>query len=58
MEFNKLTDEQKEKFSDCTTLEELLEKAQEEGFELTEEDMEGISGGMEWTSPCGSLTAV
>ena len=58
MEFDKLTDEQKEKFSKCTTLEELLEMAKEEGFELTEEDMEGISGGMEWTTSCESLTAV
>ena len=55
MEFDKLTEEQKEKFSNCKTAEELLEQAKAEGFELSEDDLEGIAGGLEWTSSCDSL---
>lgn len=58
MNFDELTEEQKEKFSKCKTAAEMLEQAREEGFELSEEDLEGISGGLEWTSPCNNLTAV
>ena len=58
MKFDELTDEQKEKFSKCKTSEELLKQAREEGFELSEEELEDISGGLEWTSSCNDLTAV
>lgn len=48
MEFEELTPEQREKVLACKTPEELLALAQEEGYELTEEQLEGVSGG--WIS--------
>lgn len=55
--FNKLTEGQKKKFENCKTPEELLSLAKDEGFELTEEQMEAVSGGAGWGgcthSTCG-----
>lgn len=45
MDFDILTDEQKAKAKACTSPEELLALAQEEGFDLTDEELEGIAGG-------------
>lgn len=45
MEFNDLTEEQKAKARACKTPEEAIALAQEEGFELTDEQLEAISGG-------------
>ena len=45
MEFDDLTEEQKAKFRACETPEELIAEAEKEGFELTEEQLEGIAGG-------------
>ena len=42
MNFDDLTEEQKAKLRECKTPEEMLAKAQEEGFELTEEQLAGI----------------
>ena len=49
MEFEKLTSEQKAKARACKTPEELLDLAKEEGYELSEEDLESISGGVSWS---------
>lgn len=55
MNYGDLTEEQKEKFSKCKTVEEMLEQAREEGFELSEEELEGVSGGG-WSAFCGDYT--
>lgn len=49
MEFNDLTEEQKAKAKACKTHEELLALAQEEGMELSADELESISGG-EWVN--------
>ena len=43
--FSKLTEEQKKKFENCKTPEELLALAKDEGFELTDDQLEALSGG-------------
>ena len=40
-----LSPEQRAKAKQCKTPEELLELAKEEGYELTDDELEGISGG-------------
>lgn len=45
MKFEDLTNEQQERAKACTTPEELVELAKSEGMELTDEEIEGISGG-------------
>ena len=45
MDFNDLTNEQKEKARACKTPEEILALARAEGYELTDEQLEGVSGG-------------
>ena len=57
MIFEDLTTQQKEKAIACKTPDELLELAKEEGIELTDAQLEGISGGG-WSEPsCGDDTA-
>ena len=55
--FDKLTDDQKKKFENCKTPEELLAFAKDEGFELTDDQLEALSGGASWSgcshSSCG-----
>ncbi|MBQ9007633.1 MAG: hypothetical protein IJ092_14875 [Atopobiaceae bacterium] len=48
MDFGNLTQEQIEKAKACTTAEELLELAKEEGIELSDADLEKVSGGKNW----------
>ncbi|MBR3224283.1 MAG: Nif11-like leader peptide family natural product precursor [Atopobiaceae bacterium] len=48
MNFEDLTAEQKEKAKACKTPEEVLELAKEEGIELTDEQLESVSGGADW----------
>ena len=45
MDFNDLTPEQQEKAKACNTPDDLLAFAKEEGVELTDEELEAISGG-------------
>lgn len=45
MKFEDLTSEQKEKVRACKTPEELRALANAEGFELSDKDLEEISGG-------------
>ena len=52
MEFKDLTPEQMEKAKACKTPEELLQLAREEGYELSEEELDSVSGGGGWGDPC------
>ena len=55
MEFNDLTEEQKAKALACQTPEEIFALAQEEGYELSDEQLDGVAGG--WgEADCGSYT--
>ena len=45
MDYNDLTDEQKAKARMCHSNEELLELAKAEGIELTDEQLDSVSGG-------------
>ena len=47
--FNILTDEQKKAVEEAQTPEELLALAKETGYELSEEQMENIAGGINWS---------
>ena len=59
-----LTPEQQEKAIQCQTTDELLAFAAQEGLELTEEQLEAVSGGgcisgkPVWCSLCGSVDVV
>ena len=52
MNFEDLTAQQKEKAIACKTPKELIELAKEEGIELTDEQLEGVSGGWGPFSDC------
>ena len=56
MQFDELTPEQIEKAKVCKTADELLELANAEGVELTDEQIEQVSGGRMWNHP-GSCPA-
>lgn len=45
MKFEDLTEEQKAKALKCTTPQELLELAKEEGYELSDDELQEVSGG-------------
>ena len=50
MNVEDLTEEQKAKFKEAKTAEEILELAKEEGVELSIDELDGASGGdKEWT---------
>ena len=53
MDLDDLTPELKEKALACKTAEEFLALAKEEGFELTNEQLDTLSGGATWDS-CNS----
>lgn len=58
MNFKDLTKEQRDKARACNTPEEMLALAKEEGYELSDEQLEGISGGWgttEFETNCGSF---
>ena len=48
MDINELSEELKAKARACTTPEELLALAKEEGVELSDADLESVSGGAHW----------
>lgn len=45
MDFSKLTEEQKAKVAECETAEDLLALAKQEGYELSDEELEQVAGG-------------
>ena len=56
MEFKDLTPEQQEKAKACKTANELIALANEEGVELSNEQLEAISGGSWYEpDPCGDF---
>lgn len=54
MKYENLTDEQKAKIADAQSPEELLELAKEEGYELSDDELEAISGGWHLYEHVGS----
>ncbi|MBR2834410.1 MAG: hypothetical protein IKE43_01655 [Coriobacteriales bacterium] len=56
MDFSDLTPEQIEKAKACKSVEELINLAKEEGLELSDEQLEAISGSEEWYEPCKKYT--
>lgn len=48
MEFDKLTEEQEAKARACKTPEEVLALAKEEGYELSDDELEAVAGGGAW----------
>ena len=51
MKFEDLTPEQQAKAQNCQTPEEMLALAQEEGYELGDEQLDAIAGGQFWDAP-------
>ncbi len=49
MDLNNLSDEVKAKALECKTAEELLALAADEGVELSDDQLQAISGGMDWS---------
>ena len=45
MNYDDLTAEQKSKLAECTTAEDVLALAKDEGVELSEEQLDAVSGG-------------
>ncbi|MBP3885196.1 MAG: Nif11-like leader peptide family natural product precursor [Olsenella sp.] len=52
MNLEDLTPEQQERARACKTPEEILALAKEEGYELSDEELDSISGGMMWGDVC------
>ena len=50
MEFKDLSEEQKRRARACSTPEEMLALAREEGYELSDQELEGVAGGS-WSCP-------
>ena len=48
MEFNDLSEEQKAQVRNCSTPEELLALAKKIGYELSDSELDAISGGGKW----------
>ena len=48
MKFDDLTPEQKEKARSCKKPEDIMALAKEEGFELSDDELVGVSGGGDW----------
>ena len=55
MNFDDLSAEQKEKAAACTTPQELIELAQSEGVDLSDEQLDAVAGGEDW-GQCGNYT--
>ena len=49
MDFKDLSPELQNKARECKTAEEILALAREEGYELSDEELRAVSGGIEWT---------
>lgn len=55
MDFNELSPEQLEKAKACKTTEEFVALAKAEGVELTDDELDAVSGGIDWFD-CDSYT--
>ena len=51
MDLSKLSPELKARALECTSPEELADLAKEEGIELTDEQLESVAGGTDWSCP-------
>ena len=47
--FDGLSEDLKKKATECKSADELMELAKSEGIELTDEQLDAISGGFQWT---------
>lgn len=52
MTYDELSPELQEKVKNCKTPEDVLKLAAEEGYSLSDEELEAVSGGREWGEPC------
>ena len=52
MNLEDLSPELRSKARKCKTPEEILELAREEGYELSEEELNAVSGGVKWSLWC------
>ena len=50
--YENLSDDLKAKVANCKTGEELVTLSQSEGIELTDDQLDAISGGSDWTCNC------
>lgn len=48
MDYNDLSDELKKKAEACKTADELIALAEAEGVELSDEQLDAMSGGVDW----------
>ena len=57
MDYSKLTEEQKAKILACKTPEDIIELAKTEGYELSDDELDGEKK-LGWTDPyrCGNYT--
>ena len=55
MNYTDLTPEQQEKVRGCKTPEELLALARQEGYELSDEELEAVAGGTSWDDVAGAI---
>ncbi len=53
MDLNNISEQVMDEARKCKTPEELLELAKREGIELSDEVLEGVSGGQDWCGPYG-----
>ena len=54
--YDGLSDDLKAKVATCKTGAELVSLAEKEGIELTDEQLDAISGGFDWTGSCENDT--